>query len=597
MSYFIVLSIIIINAISLTILLKKRIEEMIPVSVVGIILIIYLTGLFDNIFLGVKVIKIITILQFLAILLFILKQKNSYAVKKILLDIFTPGLLVYIILACISVKINKNRIFEDYDEFNHWALIIKNMFNYNSFGTNEESIVKFNEYPPFSASFQYLFLAIQKVYREDTIIVAQNILYFSFVIPLMKSITWVKNKKKIIPVIFSIIFVPMIFYKNFFVNILVDGFLGIAFSYVFFCMFQEDENIKIRALKILATEIALCLTKTTGIFLAIISLIVMLIRIMMLRKKDNSRFTKEFKLLLGIILVLGVLIFSWYFKVNDNHQRWEFENLLVMNNSEETNIIIQRFISNIFKGNEITERGFSVFSIILVFIAYYTIINKKINTNGFKFYTISMFSVIFVYLIGVLITYITLFDMFESMALASFSRYVSIILLSFVMFQVYILIEKSCKCFECIFVVISFIILFIPITNIQTQYIDGKNYINRSNAIRSDYTKIKEYKEHFKYDDKIIYIAGPKVLIDYLISMNNYELMPITIEKMIPGIFSTEEIFISTIENYDYVYIYQIRNEDQSVIKDVFEEKYIFKNTLYKVKKIEEKITLERVIK
>ena len=67
------------------------------------------------------------------------------------------------------------------------------MFLYNCFGTNEQSVVRFNEYPPFTALFQYLFLGISKVYREDIIITAQNILYFSIILPIIKNVKWKKG--------------------------------------------------------------------------------------------------------------------------------------------------------------------------------------------------------------------------------------------------------------------------------------------------------------------------------------------------------------------------------------------------------------------
>ena len=595
MPYLIVLLIILINSISLTVLLKKKIEEMIPISVVGLILIVYIAGLFDNLIIGVRIIEIITILQLFAILLFILKQRETEDVKQIILRIITPGLCVYIGLIGISVMINKNRIFEDLDEFNHWALIIKNMFYYNSFGTNAESIVSFNEYPPFTAIFQYIFLTVQKVYREDTVIIAQNILYFSFVILLTKSITWKENMKKLIVVIPLIIFLPMIFYSNFFVNILVDGFLGIVFAYIIFAMFQEDEDLKFKWVKILIGEIALCLTKTAGIFLAVLSFFIILIRLILLKKQDKFKFVKELKLLFCVILILSVLLLAWYVKVNESEQRWEFQRLLVFNDLEETNIIINNFIQNIFIGHEITEKGFTVFSVILIFIAWYFIIKFKIGNNKYKFYTISMLLVTLIYLISILIIYITIFDFDEAMVQASFFRYISTIFLSFVMFQVFILIENNYNESESIFVIISLIILFIPLKNIQIQYIDGKNYINRANTLRNSYTKIKRYKECFEDDDKILYIAGPKTIIDYMTVMNNYELMPIIINKMIPGIFKTEEEFTDVVKEYDYVYVYQIRDEDGDIIKNVFEDKYILKNVLYKVKIEKCKTTLVRV--
>jgi len=115
---------------------------------------------------------------------------------------------------------NKGRIFEDYDEYNHWGIMIKNMFLYNTYGTNPESIVVFNDYPPLTSIFQYLFIQIKGIYAEDVIIIAQNILYFSMMIPITKNITWKKDVKRIVLSTIIILFLPIIFYANFYMSYL-----------------------------------------------------------------------------------------------------------------------------------------------------------------------------------------------------------------------------------------------------------------------------------------------------------------------------------------------------------------------------------------
>ena len=161
MEYFIAISIILIFSMVLALLLKKKTEQMIPVGIICITLPIYIAGLCNNLRLGLTVIEVLAILGIAIICYFICKQKEIKDVKELLLKIITPGTIVYILLSIFFIWINKGRIFEDYDEFNHWARIIKNMFMYNTYGVNEETIVYFNEYPPFTAVFQFLFIGIK----------------------------------------------------------------------------------------------------------------------------------------------------------------------------------------------------------------------------------------------------------------------------------------------------------------------------------------------------------------------------------------------------------------------------------------------------
>lgn len=73
----------------LTITLKKKIDETLPISIVEIILIIYVFGIFDKLEIGIKVIQIITIIQLIVILIILLK-KNKEDIKMIVKKIVTP---------------------------------------------------------------------------------------------------------------------------------------------------------------------------------------------------------------------------------------------------------------------------------------------------------------------------------------------------------------------------------------------------------------------------------------------------------------------------------------------------------------------------
>ena len=241
MGFFVVFTIIFCFAACLTIVLKKRIEQVIPVAVLAVILIVYVFGMFDNLRLGVCIVQILTAagLAFLGIT--VLKFDKENKLKELREYILTPGLVIYMCLFALSIFINKDRILQNYDEFNHWAVIVKNMFMYNSYGTNSESIVAFNEYPPFTAIFQYLFLDINNVYSEDIIIMAQNILYFSIIIPITKNIRWNKSFRKIFIILPLMVFVPMFFYENFYLDILVDAILGVMFAYTIYAAYDEKD--------------------------------------------------------------------------------------------------------------------------------------------------------------------------------------------------------------------------------------------------------------------------------------------------------------------------------------------------------------------
>lgn len=594
MSYCIIFSILITFATMLSITFKKRIEETMPISTVGIILLIFLAGLLDNLKIGAIIVQILTIIQLIFILVTILK-KDKDGIKKILGRILTPGLLIYTLLFIVNVIINQGRIFEDYDEFNHWAVIIKNMFIYNTYGTNPETIVRFNEYPPFTAVFQYLFLAVQKVYSEDTVIIAQNVLYLSIIIPITKKIKWNKSALRIITVTPLIVFMPMILYKNFFLNILVDGILGIMLAYTIYSAYEDDSSI-FKTLKILAGTIMLCLTKTSGLGLAVLALIVILIKIIIDRKKDKSKFKSSIKSLIVICVITAILTSIWYIKVNNAQKRWDFSKYV---NAEEdrqnSSDILKSFTMSVFMRQDITTKQLTVFAVMVLLIGLQIYSIKKVKNKNFTYYAIAMLVSIPIYLISLAITYMTIFENIEGTMLTCFDRYTSTILLATLCFNAFAMFDIKTKFSIELIVIASIIITLMPIDNIYTQYIRGKNYVKTSNTNRDIYTKIEKYKDKLNANDKILYMAGDKANIEYLKAMNEYVMMPVKIQNMISGNYESAEKFKKVIERYDYVFIYRTNTDTVDNIKECFEGGKVQRDTLYRVVKNNETIELEKV--
>lgn len=67
---------------------------------------------------------------------------------------------------------------------------------------------------------------MQNVYNEGIIIMVQSVLYLLIIMPVTKKLRW--NFKGFIKTVLIIIFLPMIFLKNFYLEILVDGILGVT---------------------------------------------------------------------------------------------------------------------------------------------------------------------------------------------------------------------------------------------------------------------------------------------------------------------------------------------------------------------------------
>lgn len=482
-----------ITSVTLTIVLKKRIEQVIPIAVLAVILIIYIMGLFDNLRLGVLIICISILVELIFIAVYLSKKINN--LKTILSQILTPGLAIYIGLFVISIILNKGRIFEDYDEYNHWGIMIKNMFLYNSYGTNPESIVAFNDYPPLTSIFQYLFIQIKGIYREDVIITAQNILYFSMIIPITKNITWKNDVKRMVLSTILILFLPMIFYANFYTDILVDGILGVAFSYTIYSAYRKEKNIQFQYLEIFCGITTLMLTKTQGMGLAILAIIIIM-SMLFRQRKTGIPIKKKVILLITVILLATLLLAIWYGKVKQVQHRWDLNKIYQIDVKQEqtkevNQIIAREFINTVIKGKMITQRNLTTLCVIIGIFTLAALLYCKIEKsekNRYVYGTIYMLISTIIYLIGMLWMYCTIFDKDEALILASFPRYIFTIVLADSIFFSFVLLEEKINIKETTIIIVLIAILM-PFHTINQKYINKNEYIMLSNKKRWEETR------------------------------------------------------------------------------------------------------------
>ena len=156
--------------------------------------------------------------------------------------------------------------------------------------------------------------------------------------------------------IMVIVLVPIIFYPNFYTNILVDGILGIAFAYVLYSAYREEDNSQFQFLEIFCGMTILLLTKTQGIGLAILAMIIILFQLWLERKKQKQTVRKKVKLLFFSVICAVMLLSIWNIKIRKEQHRWDFTRMYQEQSVETTKKVTKEFIHAIFKGKFITER-------------------------------------------------------------------------------------------------------------------------------------------------------------------------------------------------------------------------------------------------
>lgn len=579
MEFITLLLIIITNSITISALIKRKIEVAIPITVIAMTLIIYVCGLFDNLNVGVVIIKIISLVSTIYNIKTFIKSIKSKQIDKFLDILITPGLLVYWILFLLFIIINYNRMFEDYDEFNHWALIVKNMYMFNNFGTVENSIVAFNEYPPFTASFQYILLNIRGEYLEHLVIISQNILYLSIIIPICEKIEFKKNIKKLFLIIPGILFIPLILYEDFFINILVDGFLGILFAIALFTIYKNDADKMYRNIMLTLIITALALTKTTGLVLAILTILFILI-------KEKQ---KRIKTIILISIIPVILTSAWYIKINisDSKTVWDFKKIIQQEESSDNKLITEMFIEGLFQQDNNIGGKLSAVNKILLLVAYSVCVYKILQDDRKSYIYIIIATLIStaIFIFGIWWMYITIFEFDEAIILASFDRYVNTTLLTWVTLNTLILFDNIKLKLSNIYSFFVIGIALLPMDIVYTKYINHEQYILTQKIKRNYYySNFRKYENIFTEQDKIYLISDSNMKNMLILKLYKYEMMTPNIANEEPIIYGTQEDFIEILlnQNYTYVYIYKVKDNFKEQYKEMFIDE-IKNETLYKI--------------
>ncbi len=589
--------IIILISLSFRTFLKRRIEEVIPFTSLFMIIIIFICGLFNNLSLGVNIIKIITFIAMIFNLFYLKKVIKNKNIKEELKLILTPGFFIYTILFIFFCYLNRNFILEDYDEFNHWGLIIKNMFYYNGYGTVSNSRVTFNEYPPLTANFSYILLKLNNVFLEDRTLIGQNILYLSLIIPITSKINYKKSLKKLILSLVIILFVPMIFYKAFFYNLLVDGLMGILFGIGLYIIYQndKDKNYKIMSFVLIITS--LVLIKNTGLFLGVLLIIYYLFDLLFINKEKLK--SKEIKKLLLLLLIPLILIISWYIKIylGKYTVEWKIDNINIEEKVEDKEKIKEDFFDAFITKRQFTVKNISISFCIIFLIGYSLYIFELIKNDSKKKYLslIIFHSLVFLlFSLFLLWVYLNLFISVEARILSCYERYLSTLLISWLMLNSLILLQCEKLKFSSVYIFTMLCLLFLPVDSLQERYFNKDEYIAKVFNEKSLYLTIGTHKNNISEKDRVLFISN--LVNPFVVKMNRYEYFDINIVNTNGDVRKREDfINLVTDNKCDFVYIFRVFKEVVDHYADLFPDQTVDEDTLYKVVRKKDKILLEKV--
>lgn len=438
--FFILSSFCIFNAV----LFKIKFEKSLPLSFFLIILILYFFGLGGFLKYGVYGIWVISAGLLLASALrFILSSE-----KKVLRTfIFTDGFFLFVAFFVFFAVHHYGRLFTSWDEFSHWGISIKSMYVLDDLSTNDYAHILFRSYPPGITLLEYFAMKTNGTFTEWLAYLMYDLLFVSLFIAFFD---FEKIKKRclrfisILIVFFTLLGFRFILFDG---SIYVDAMVAAFFAFGLLFIFTGDTSSKFDVAVLCSTISILPLLKDVGLFFAIILLIYFFIKQILLIK--DKKITRSYFLMCIVCVLIATLLTkgTWKLAVVNSGMPQSFsaplnmkDALLAMFSKTCTyqDTVFKNFCNAFFKPEfsstaRIDFSPFAFYSLglfLLLFLRKY-FQDKKIEFTCFVIIAICTAGF---YTFGLYLLYISRFSEYEAVRLASYSRYMSILILAYIVF-------------------------------------------------------------------------------------------------------------------------------------------------------------------
>jgi hypothetical protein len=396
------------------------------------------------------------LLGFVGIIYSIYKDKNISFLK----NYINVGYTVFLILFLILAVYLKGKIFTHYDNFSHWALVVKKMLEVNRYPNFKDTLIKFQEYPLGSATYIYFFAKLTSE-SESVQMLAQCYMMLATILPLYSFVK--KNKLAVSLVIVS--FINYIFLYNIEItDLLVDTLLPLVGACaLFFTYLHCKDGEKINYYLASFYMVQLIQIKNSGIFF--VAFIVLQMIIFVRKNKDYHKLYLYVSIAIPFIsLILWQKHCNYvYLSAEYSKHAMTISNFYDVFQGKAIDDIKQIFISLLkymvsYKEVWITF-GFIVLTGILIFLT-----RKELKKSFNKVLTFSIILYI-VYGFGMLAMYIFSMPLNEAIGLASIDRYTKTILIAILylnmVITVKIISELSDKKLVTITATLSFVSYFV----------------------------------------------------------------------------------------------------------------------------------------
>jgi hypothetical protein len=562
----------------------RKYEETIPITSSMIVVILFLFGIIGNMRLGaIAVCTISTAIILFSIAWIIIKKK----IRTFIGNFFTSSFVFFGILCVAIVYLNVGRMASKWDEFSHWADIVKVFTTLDDFGTNAKADSMFEYYPPAMSLFQYFCEKVyiwfgNGTYSEWRMYAAYQIFALTYIMPFL-------NKRKIYFYLVSIVTIlnfPLIYYNTFYESLYIDQFLGILSGTGLATVFISREKDAFYTLRVLLTCIILTLSKDAGLFFAV-TLACAYVWDYCSGQKGTVRSRLPIVGMSVCSFLIPKLLWNGYLKLHDanptsvpvdfkvliqiilnkvdNYQRTTWE--------EFWKALFTRTVSIGNTGISVSYIAVILINIVLLYAIIVLYIKSDESYSKIGKILMAIVSIQYVlYIIGLCLTYVFKFGSYEGPRLASYERYMNIAMLSVwttVIMLIVFKLQTICKENWGLGLAVVAIIITISANDKMYGFI-SMDTVKESLEIRDSYTEICDKIMDCSTVESNIYVVQQEsngfdgLVIRYAVRPNYVAGASIG-EPFYDGDVWTKELTVEEwiedlCENYDFVALYKLND-------------------------------------
>lgn len=404
--------------------------EFVPVFVCSAIACaVYLCGLAGFLLQGSSVVLAAGILLFLFYLSRLVREKSYRNFRFSLFQAgFALGSLFFFQLLLASRLIH-------YDNFSHWAIVVKQMLSTNAFPDAASALIDFKNYPLGSSSFLY-FVCRFAGNSQGIMLAAQGILIFSCFYALFGVIG---EKKRFLLFAFLAAGCSLLSVFNITIritNLLVDFLLPVYALVLFVMIYRYKKKIEKACISMIPAAGLLMIIKNTGIIFAGIGFLYLIYA--WLKNRDKLFWKSGLEVFLSAgAAFLPYLLWNIHmaegFKGTENKFEVSAHNIRNVSGGkspEEIRQIMGLFVKSVFDITSRPAMGILGFNIAAIIASVFVAVILKKSWNLWKA-LIALNLVLMGYYLGILAIYIFSMPLDEALRLAGFERYASSIVILF----------------------------------------------------------------------------------------------------------------------------------------------------------------------